>query len=266
MHIKKYMAAMKLAEVNKKVFLFSFVSKLLIMPLSLIIYYLILYSVFTYLNIEKLGEYKLVDLFYYYFLVRIINYVNSFNKGQSYRIFTQINNGEISKFLVRPIDYIKFQLFYCIGYVKYNWLVSIPLILIVYSTFNLNDINIFIVIGFIVSLFLAMVIVFMIYSIIGVITFWTEAIFGLEALVTSLSIFLSGMILPLDLFSKPLVNLSKYLPFRYTIYEVLQIFQINEISFCLKTIRIQILWTIILYILLRLLWKFGINKYQAQGG
>jgi len=62
------------------------------------------------------------------------------------------------------------------------------------------------------------------------------------------------------------VNVSYFLPFAYTIYVPVQLY-LGKISFAegLRGLAIEILWLVALYIIIKVVWRLGLRKYESVG-
>lgn len=265
--IKKYYSSYKLAEVNRKIFMLSFLSNMAYLPITLIITYFVWNSLFKYLGVEKIGEYTLKSLFIYFFIVKLVMYTLSLSKQQSYKIWNDINTGELSKFRSRPINYIIFNYFYFLGYFKYSILIALTIILVSSKIVNLFEVSYFGTLLILLSTVVSGTIIFCIYSVIGITTFWTGAIFGLRDLISNIWLILSGAFIPLSLLPEKVKFISKALPFEGMTKLPLEVILEGENSnIVLKILLNQFIWCCLLLIILRFVWMRGIKRYEAQGG
>lgn len=156
-------------------------------------------------------------------------------------------------------------MFYALGYLRYTVIIT-ALVLLVGSVYFV-DISILSFLFFMLSAILGVLIIYLLYTSIGLVTFWTEAIFGLRDLVSHTSMIFSGALMPLELLPRFIYRLSFFLPFRSTIHTPINIFtQGFSLRVMLWAILQQLLWVSILYVITNILWFFGVRKYTAQGG
>ena len=81
------------------------------------------------------------------------------------------------------------------------------------------------------------------------------------------NIFLSGQLIPISLFPDGLKQFVMNSPFRYMVdFPVSIATESNfNIQYFLEGITIQILWCIIIYLIGRIIYSFGIQQYEAFG-
>src|SRR5699024_12350094 len=99
------------------------------------------------------------------------------------------------------------------------------------------------------------------------VAFWLLDVSMLFWGINLLTLILSGAIFPLDIFGETISTVLSYFPFSYTVYFPINILTGKlEPSFVITGCLIQIAWIVILFILLKILWKTGLKKYVAVGG
>ena len=101
----------------------------------------------------------------------------------------------------------------------------------------------------------------------GLISFWLEETWILRVSLNIVASFLSGAIIPLDLYPEALVKILNYTPFPYLSYYPIQIFM-GKISSPMELslgIAIIGIWTLALTYINHLIWKRGIKLYTAAG-
>jgi len=142
---------------------------------------------------------------------------------------------------------------------------AIAMIFIFYGKFiiNFNIFNILVIsgiliFGYFVRLFLAILI--------GLISFWIVEIDGLYNFCNIIIRFLSGSYFPVSLLPVAIFKINLFFPFAYLIFMPAQLY-LNKINLRegIFGFIIEIMWLIILYILLRVIWKFGLKKYESVG-
>ena len=98
----------------------------------------------------------------------------------------------------------------------------------------------------------------------GLLAFWLEETWILRVILSIVTAFLSGAIIPLDLYPKAFVEFLNYTPFPYLSYYPIKIFmgETIPIGMALGTIGI---WMAILCTVNHFLWKKGVRLYTAAG-
>lgn len=106
---------------------------------------------------------------------------------------------------------------------------------------------------------------FTIQFLLGIFGFWLEETWVLRVLLVTIGNFLSGAIIPLDLYPSWLQGALTYLPFPYLTYVPVKIMMgqyEGSIAFALGIIAV---WTAIAAILARWVWSRGVKLYTAAG-
>lgn len=183
----------------------------------------------------------------------------------------EISRGELSDYLIRPINYFRYWLTRDVSSKVLNILFAIAESIILFMLLRppfIVQTNPLILFAFILALVVAMFIFFTLVFIISSVPFWMpEAGWGVHFLVTVVVVeFLSGAIFPLDVFPVQIQNILNYTPFPYLIFYPLQIY-LGNISGAemLRGLVISGAWLIFLWVLLNWIWGKGLKAYQAYG-
>lgn len=180
-----------------------------------------------------------------------------------------INEGRLSMFLVKPIPYIKYIFFNELGRTALATIVSVLTQILVISFFldkiiiNVNPIYLIL---FTVMVFFAFIIEILLGFLIGTIAFWTDEVDGIQSTIDRVKRFFSGGYFPLSLLPTTLATAGGYLPFAYSFFMPAQLY-LKKIGLHqgIKGLSIQIAWIVILSIIIGIVWKKGLVKYEAVG-
>ena len=114
------------------------------------------------------------------------------------------------------------------------------------------------VVSYFINLFMAILI--------GMIAFWTTEIVGIQYSIKVFVKLISGSYFPISLLPIAVINISLLFPFIYTVFIPVQLC-LGKISFAegLKGLGIEALWLGLLYIVIKIVWKFGLKKYESVG-
>ncbi len=183
----------------------------------------------------------------------------------------EIARGDLSNYLVKPINYFKYWLTRDIATKSLNisfafaemtilWLLLKP------TLFFQTEVAYLIL--FIIALFLAMFIFFILLFITNAIPFWApEVAWGGHFLVTVILIeFLSGALFPLDILPQMFQSVLHATPFPYLVFFPLQIY-LGKVPYseALTGVLVAFFWVIMLYFLMTKIWARGLKAYQAYG-
>ncbi len=191
------------------------------------------------------------------------------NYGFDHKIARHIYEGTLSSFLVKPIDFIKYSIIASLGRASIAFLsstiisltliaVMIDNVVIIDNVFNLLIIVTMLILGYFINLFISILI--------GMLAFWTTHIDGPRYSVRILINFLSGRFFPLTMLPIFFYKIILFFPFVYVYFMPLQLY-LGKISTIqgLKSLGIEMLWLILLYYLIRVIWKRGLIKYEGVG-
>jgi len=265
--IKKHLIFIQVAKINKKVFLPNLLNDFLTLPIRFIILCVVWFAIFKALNVEVINSFSVWGMILYYFVFSVILQLTMYYRQLPYVVWSEITKGDMSRFICRPISYIRYHFFYGLGYTFYSSIICVPAI-IIFSLFFLSGIDqlLYLLLS-IVSIIGGIVVTFYIYINIGLLTFWTESIFGYRDLILHLGAIFAGSIIPLSFMPKTIQNITMFLPFRYTVFESVCIltrqYFLQEAIFAIVR---QCAMIIFLSIFTKVIWKYGINMYEAQGG
>jgi ABC-2 type transport system permease protein len=122
----------------------------------------------------------------------------------------------------------------------------------------------------VLSVGLAFAINFLLQSLIATLCFWSERASALERLLYVPTVFLSGLVAPLQAFPPDLRRLALHTPFPYLIGFPAQVLAGNPMGegqpFGLAAgFAAMALWIGLLLPLLALLWRAGVRRYSAMG-
>ncbi len=187
-----------------------------------------------------------------------------------YEIASDIRNGQINRFLLRPVDYLWYQWSMVLSQ-KAIILMSlgIPLGILYYALRHLYlppaDVSMLwiITLSSLIGLFLNFIITYCA----GLIAFWLLEVSSLFFIYYILMFFLSGGMFPLDLIPQPYYGMMKWLPFQYMGFFQTKLY-LGDLTWAQawNGLFIQLLWVGILYCLARWIWFRGCHRYNAFGG
>ncbi len=184
-------------------------------------------------------------------------------------IATEINEGALSNFLVKPMSYLKYHFWRDFGDKAMNIVFALGELSLFYVLFNpplIFQFNFIPIFFFIVSLILGIVLYFFISIIIAFIGFWSNEGWGPRFIFYQSVGFFSGSLLPLDILPKPIYSFFQLLPFSYLTFFPTKLY-LNQITFpdIMKGFLIELIWIIVMSKVALLIWKKGLKTYTAQG-
>ena len=218
---------------------------------------------------QSIASYSLKELITYSFLSFLLQRISS---SVHWRISYDISTGEINNYLLLPFHYLRFRFLKFLGSrLLADTFLSLPVffgLLWIYKRYILapqNLQNILLIIFLILPLTIILNLLYT--AAIGLTGFWTTEITGLFYLIGGISRFLGGALFPISAFPQSWQMILKALPFRY-FYAFPLDFYLGKISNqqIIVGIAVQLLWLISFYSILKVIWHFGIRRYEAFGG
>ena len=181
---------------------------------------------------------------------------------------TRINTGMISGDLLKPIA-IKWHL--ALQVLSSNFFNVIFVMLPITSIFSAFlkisfNIPLFSFLFIIPSIMLAIFIVIEIGYIMGLWCFWTGSNIFTGFIESALYVLFSGMVLPIYFMPQWLMTLTKFLPFRYAIFEPLNMITQFNVHDAAMSLVIQGLWFLVLLILDQMIWSRAQKRIFVVGG
>jgi len=185
-----------------------------------------------------------------------------------YTISSRVRTGEIAMDLIKPISFFKYVFALNSGQNAFGIVFrALPLILIFVPLYHIAvpDAGHFLV--FLISVFNAMLIRYLITYALGLTGFWAVKIWHLDFLFNIMMDIFAGSVVPLWFFPDFFVRVSDYLPFKFIHFVPLSIYlQKLTLQESLLSLIYQFLWIGALFALGRLVWVRGIKKLVLQGG
>jgi ABC-2 type transport system permease protein len=204
-----------------------------------------------------------------YFLVVAI--AESLDVSERYHeIIDDLHEGDLSHFLIRPIDYRWYSVCTDAGaqlaYLTTSLCVGAVLVTAVggWGTFSHWDGAT--AVGVVVALLITFVLSQLTSLIIGSLGFWTETLGGMDSLFTLSFWLLGGRIVPIAVFPAPLREVVELLPFRYYVSLPAEIASglvpTEEIPVHLA---LGLGWVLIAWLVMSWIWRRGLRAYSARG-
>jgi len=190
--------------------------------------------------------------------------------GTTSDISKDIKDGLLNRYLIRPINYLWYQVMYRLAHKLVFWYVALftfpPIFFLMRHYFS--HVPTMVETGaFVISLVTAFCIGILFCFMIGTLAFWFTEISTFLFVVMMIEFFLSGQMIPLNILPQSMQPLLMLSPFGYEGYwpcAILmgkvpqdQLAQVLGTGFC---------WVVVFYFLGQVLWKAGLKRYSAVGG
>ncbi len=216
-----------------------------------------------------IGSYNLAEMISYYLLATIVDALTAVNEDD-WQIAADIKDGNISQFILKPIDYLVYRLFlFFSGRITYLAVAAIPLaifILCLHQYFVLPP-NWTTFGAFLCSTFLTALLQFFMSYAMAMLAFWVLEVSTFIFILFAFEYIASGHLFPLDILPAGLAKVLFLTPFPYQLYFPVTIYMGKvQDGDLVRGMLIQTGWVLVAYGMARLMWQRGLKKYSAVGG
>lgn len=216
-----------------------------------------------------IAGYSLAEMTSYYLVVTIVDALTAVS-DDDWQIAADIKDGNISQFLIKPLDYLTYRLcLFGAGRIIYTAVAFVPVTLFIfchrnYFVFPADGATLG---WFMVSIVLTGLLQFFISYALALLAFWLLEVSTLIFIVFAFEYIAGGHLFPLDILPPALAKALYLTPFPYQLFFPVSIYIGKTTGAALyQGMVIQALWVIAAYVLARFLWQRGIRKYAAVGG
>lgn len=214
---------------------------------------------------NQIGSYSFNEMITYYIFIAIFELI--FVANTAWSIGEEIKTGQLNNIVLRPIGYLEYKFSQNIGMILYRITFLSPVILIV--LFAMRN---FIVgpqtgieyLIFVILATLASVLTFLIYYLVGMLSFWLVDNSGFYFAAFVIISFMQGQWMPLDLLPRWFAAVSNYLPFKYLFFVPVAVTS-GRLNFDYSMMLVPTAWCLVLYFMNKFLYKKGVKKYEGYG-
>ena len=216
-----------------------------------------------------LSGYVPAQMIFYYLMVAVVDVLTAVNEDD-WQIAADIREGNISQFLLKPIDYLWYRLcLFFSGRIAFMSMACIPLAVFIYCFrgYFVAPVTDGAFVAFLFSIVLTALLQFFISYSMAMLAFWFLEITTLIFILFAFEYLASGHLFPLDLLPAPLQDALYYTPFPSMLYVPIAIYMGKIVGARIwLALGMQLLWLVLAYGLARFAWLRGIKKYAAFGG
>jgi ABC-2 type transport system permease protein len=268
--MKKYWHVINIGIQNNLTYRFNFLARAVfgLIPLIAMLYvWRTIYS--DKIAGTTIGAYTLAQMISYYLLTTVVDALTAVNEDD-WQIATDIKDGNISQFLLKPIDYLWYRLcLFLSGRVTYLAVAVTPLaifILYLHHYFVLPTSWTAFSCFLLSTVLTALLQFFMSYAM-AMLAFWVLEVSTFIFILYAFEYIASGHLFPLDILPAGLERALYFTPFPYQLYFPVSIYMGKTTGTDLASgLLIQALWVVAAYCAARFAWRRGIKKYSAVGG
>ena len=268
--LKTYWAIAAISFRNTREYIVHFATHFVYFPAELLalffVYSIVYWQTWLLNGSVVIGGFTLLQLISYLFVTVMLQKVLP-QHSMSRQIERDIDEGALVTYLGRPLDYMahtffvdlpRALLYLCFGSATYMagvFLIGLPIPLLVNAAL------------FLLLMLAAYSITFLLYFTLALATFWVGRQWWLRNLVTLATLIAGGGLIPLTFFPPTAQFILSLLPFQYCYFIPTTILQgFYEASQLGSIFLLDALWLVILWLLSRVVWRRGRDRYEGAGG
>jgi len=213
--------------------------------------------------------YTEAEIIFYYFMVAVVDVMTAVNEDD-WQIASDIREGAISQFLLKPVDYLWYRLcLFFAGRAAYISMACIPLgiFIFIFRNYFVPPASETALLIFPISLVLTALLQFFISYAMAMLAFWLLEISTLIFILFAFEYIASGHMFPLAMFPQWLFHLLMFTLFPYQMYFPVSVYMGKIAGADLwRGLLAQFGWVLLTYAFARFMWNRGVKKYSAFGG
>lgn len=267
--MRKYLHVLNIGIQNNLTYRFNFLARTLFGFIPLIAVLYVWRTIYAGNRSANVGAYSLAGMISYYLMVAVVDALTAVNEDD-WQIAADIKDGNISQFLLKPIDYLSYRLcLFFAGRLTYLAIAAVPMALFILyfrhyfilppdgRTFG----------WFLLSTVLTALLQFFTSYTMAMLAFWVLEVSTFIFILFAFEYIASGHLFPLDILPHGLERALYFTPFYYQLYFPVSIYMGRATNQdLLRGLVVQAGWVLIAYGLARFAWRRGIKKYSAVGG
>jgi len=217
----------------------------------------------------EVGTYTLAEMISYYLLVTVVDAFTAVN-DDDWQIAADIKDGNISQFLLKPINYLGYRL--CLFFSGKIIFTAVSLVPVGIFIFCLRQYFVWpaggmALAGFLLSTLLAGLLQFFMSYTLALLAFWLLEVSTVIFISFAFEYIAGGHVFPLNILPPALAAALNWTPFPYVLFFPVSVYLGQARGAALwRGIAVQAAWTVVFYLVARAVWNRGIRKYSAVGG
>jgi ABC-2 type transport system permease protein len=266
--MQKYLRVIKIGFENTLVYRVNFVVRAAfgLVPLLAMIY---LWRTVYNGQSSNVGSYSLAGMISYYLLVTIVDTLTAVNEDD-WQIAADIKDGNISQFLLKPINYLAYRLcLFVSGKVIFATasLIPVGIFIFLWRRYLVGPVDGMGLAATIFSVALTGLLQFFMSYTMALAAFWLLEVSTFIFIIFAFEYAAGGHLFPLNILPHGLQMALNFTPFPYLLFFPVSIYlgQVRGAELA-QGLAIQTAWTLFFYLLATAVWNRGIRKYSAVGG
>jgi ABC-2 type transport system permease protein len=266
--VRKYLHVLNVGIQNMLVYRFNFLTRAVFgfVPLLAIIF---LWRTIYRESKADVSGYSLSGMISYYLLVTIVDALTAVNEDD-WQIAADIKDGNISQFLLKPIDYLTYRVcLFISGRLVYVIVAFLPVALFILflREYFVAPASAGLFGWFCLSAILTALLQFFMSYTMALLAFWVLEVSTFIFILFAFEYIASGHLFPLNILPPALAAVLNYTPFPYQLFFPISIYLGQTTGSALaRGLVLQTFWVVAFYFVARIVWSRGIRKYSAVGG
>jgi ABC-2 type transport system permease protein len=268
--VKKYLHVFTIGLQNTMAYRFNFFTRILFGFIPLMGTILLWKTIYAgKAEGSSISGYTLQGMISYYLVITIVDAFTAVSEDD-WQIAADIKDGNISQFLLKPLNYLtyRFTLFLS-GRAVYTLVALVPvgIFLICYRSSFYIPVHGSTFGWFAISICLTAAMQFFLSYAMALLAFWVAEVSTFIFILYAFEYLAGGHVFPLSLLPPAIVQVLNFTPFPFQLFFPVSIY-LEQISGAElgRGLAIQALWVFVLYGVARWTWSRGIRKYSAVGG
>jgi ABC-2 type transport system permease protein len=218
---------------------------------------------------SEVAGYTLSGMISYYLLITIVDMFTAV-ADDDWQIASDIREGRINHFLLKPIDYLVYRLcLFSANRVVYAAaaLVPVTLFILFQRHHMVAPVDSGALGWFIFSMVLTGLLQFFMSYTVALLAFWVLEVSTFIFILFAFEYIAGGHLFPLDILPGWLAQLLNFTPFPYQLFFPVSIYLGRTSGAALwQGLGIQMFWVVFFYLIARWMWARGIRRFTAFGG
>jgi ABC-2 type transport system permease protein len=217
----------------------------------------------------EISGYSIGQMISYYLAVTIVDALTAVAEDD-WQIAGDIKDGNISQFMLKPIDYLTYRLcLFGAGRLIYTAVAFVPVALFIFfqRKYFVFPATAETWLWFGISICLTGLLQFLLSFSMALLAFWLTEVSTLIFILYAFEYLAGGHLFPLDILPPALAKALFFTPFPYQLYFPVSIYVGKTSGASLyQGMAVQFFWVLAAFGLARLMWARGVRKYSAVGG
>lgn len=218
---------------------------------------------------SEIAGYQMAQMVSYYLIITIVDALTAVNEDD-WQIAADIKDGNISQFLLKPINFLTYRLFlFFTGRAIYTAVAIIPvgLFILYLREYLVGPASAMAMFVFCISILLTALLQFFISYTMALLAFWVLEVATFIFILYAFEYIAGGHMFPLDILPESVQQVLYFTPFPYLMYFPVSVYLGRVEGDAMWTgLLIQAGWVVGAFLTARFVWNRGIRKYSAYGG